>query len=87
MASTLLCDEGRGGGALIPPGWGEGTNSLVVAGEAVDTGFDKNQTAATVSDNVYYVDTDTYNFESLSLRLPDKCLRTATAFLISICYG
>lgn len=28
-----LCDEGRGGGALVPPGRGEGTDGLVVTGE------------------------------------------------------
>lgn len=28
-----LCDEGRGGGAFVPPGRGEGTNGLVVTGE------------------------------------------------------
>lgn len=30
---TCLCDEGRGGGALVPPGRGEGTDGLVVTGE------------------------------------------------------
>jgi hypothetical protein len=38
-----LCDEGRGGGALVPPGRGESTNGLVVTGETVDTGLDENE--------------------------------------------
>ena len=41
-----LCDEGRGGGALVPPGRGEGTDGLVVTREAVDTGLDENEAAA-----------------------------------------
>lgn len=31
-----LCDEGRGSGALVPPGGGKDTDGLVVAGKAVD---------------------------------------------------
>lgn len=38
-----LCDEGRGGGALVPPGGGEDADGLVVAGQTVDAGLDKNQ--------------------------------------------
>jgi hypothetical protein len=38
-----LCDEGGGGGALVPPGRGENTDGLVVAGQTVDAGLDKNQ--------------------------------------------
>jgi hypothetical protein len=30
---VCLCDHGRGGGALVPPGGGEGTDGLVVTGE------------------------------------------------------
>lgn len=41
-----LCDKGGGGGALVPPGRGEGTDGLVVAGETVDTGLDENEAAA-----------------------------------------
>ena len=33
QSDICLCDEGRGGGALVPPGRGEGTDGLVVAGE------------------------------------------------------
>ena len=43
---SCLCDEGGGGGALVPPGRGEGTDGLVVAGETVDTGLDENEAAA-----------------------------------------
>lgn len=80
-----LCDESGGGGALVPPGRGEGTDSLVVAGKTVDTGLDENE-AAIESQSVIYVQqcNQTYNLESLSLRLIDKCLRTATAFLMSM---
>ena len=39
-----LCDHGAGSGALVSPGWWEDTNGLVVAGETVDTGLDKNKT-------------------------------------------
>lgn len=48
-----LCDQGRGGGALVPPGGGEGTDGLVVAGEAVDTGLDENETATSISPAQY----------------------------------
>ena len=40
-----LCDQGRGSGALVPPGGGEDTDGLVVAGETVDTGLDENEAA------------------------------------------
>jgi hypothetical protein len=43
--NARLCDEGGGSGALVPPGRGEGTDGLVVAGEAVDTGLDENEAA------------------------------------------
>ena len=36
-AKARLSDEGAGGGALVPPGWGKGADSLVVARETVDT--------------------------------------------------
>lgn len=38
-----LCDESGGGGALVPPGRGKGTDGLVVTGETVDTGLDENE--------------------------------------------
>jgi hypothetical protein len=38
-----LCDKGAGGGALVPPGRWERTDSLVVAGETVDAGLDENE--------------------------------------------
>jgi hypothetical protein len=38
-----LRDHGGGGGRLISPGWWENTDSLVVAGQAVDAGLDENQ--------------------------------------------
>ena len=38
-----LRDEGAGSGALVSPGWWEGTDGLVVAGETVDTGLDENE--------------------------------------------
>lgn len=41
-----LCDESGSGGALVPPVGGKDTDGLVVAGETVDTGFDKNEAAA-----------------------------------------
>lgn len=41
--TVRLCDEGRGSGALVSPGWWESTNGLVVAGETVDTGLDENE--------------------------------------------
>ena len=40
-----LCDKSRGGGALVPPGRGKGTDGLIVAGETVDTGLDENEAA------------------------------------------
>lgn len=39
-----LRDHGAGSRALVPPGWWENSNSLVVAGEAVNAGLDENQT-------------------------------------------
>lgn len=33
QSDICLCDEGRGGGALVPPGRGKGTHGLVVTGE------------------------------------------------------
>lgn len=38
-----LCDKGGGGGALVAPGGRQNTDSLVVAGQTVDTGLDQNQ--------------------------------------------
>ena len=38
-----LCDEGGGGGGLVPPGRGEDTDGLVVTRQTVDTGLDENQ--------------------------------------------
>lgn len=43
-----LGDEGRGGGRLIFEVWWENTLLSVVAGESVNSGFDKNQTEFTV---------------------------------------
>jgi len=39
-----LCDQGRGSGGLVSPGWWENTDGLVVTRETVDTGLDKNET-------------------------------------------
>lgn len=39
-----LCDHGACSGTLVSPGWWEDTDSLVVAGETVDTGLDENET-------------------------------------------
>ena len=44
-----LGDEGRGGGRLIFEVWWENTLLSVVAGESVNSGFDKNQTEFTVT--------------------------------------
>jgi len=81
-----LCDKGAGGGALVPPGGREDPDSLIVAAQAVDTGLDENEAAKIESANSARVTgcSGTYNLESLSLRLVDKCLRTATAFLINM---
>lgn len=46
--NICLCDKGRGGSALVPPGRGEGTDGLVVTGETVNTGFDENETELAV---------------------------------------
>lgn len=43
-----LCDKGAGGGALVSPGWWQGTNGLVVAGETVDAGLDQNESELAV---------------------------------------
>lgn len=40
---TRLSDEGAGGGGLVSPGRGKGTDGLVVAGETVDAGLDQDQ--------------------------------------------
>jgi hypothetical protein len=45
--NARLCDHGRGSGALVPPGGGQDTDGLVVAGETVDTGLDENEAAET----------------------------------------
>ena len=37
-----LSDQGAGGGGLVLPGWRQGTDLLVVARQAVDTGLDQN---------------------------------------------
>jgi hypothetical protein len=39
-----LCDQGAGSGALVSPSWRKDTDGLVVAGQAVDTGLDENET-------------------------------------------
>jgi hypothetical protein len=44
LFTIRLCDEGAGGRALVSPGWWKSTDGLVVAGETVNTGFDKNET-------------------------------------------
>lgn len=41
--SYRLGDEGGGGSGLVAPGGGQDTDSLVVAGQTVDTGLDQNQ--------------------------------------------
>jgi len=79
-----LCDQGGSGGALVPPGRGKGTDGLVVAGKTVDTGLNENEAATPSQSSHITLHEETYNLESLSLRLPDKCLRTATAFLINM---
>lgn len=38
-----LCDHCAGGGAFVPPGGWKNTNSLVVARQTMDSGFDENQ--------------------------------------------
>lgn len=82
---TRLCDEGGSGGALVPPGGREDTDGLVVAGEAVDTGLNENEAAAQGQYCILrWQKVTTYNFPSRSLRLVERCLRTATAFLMSM---
>lgn len=39
-----LCDDGAGSGALVLPGRGEDTDSLIVTGETVDSRLDENET-------------------------------------------
>jgi len=39
-----LCDHSGGSGALVSPGWWEDTDGLVIPGQAMDAGFDENQT-------------------------------------------
>jgi len=38
-----LCHQCARRRTLIPPGWWQGADRLVVSGEAVDTGFDQNE--------------------------------------------
>lgn len=38
-----LCDQSAGGGGLVLPGRRQGTDSLVVAGQAVNAGLDQNE--------------------------------------------
>jgi hypothetical protein len=38
-----LCNHGAGSGTLVPPGGGQDTDGLVVAGQTVDTGLDQNE--------------------------------------------
>lgn len=42
-SATRLCNQGGSGGSLVAPGWGQNANGLVVTGETVDTGLNKNQ--------------------------------------------
>lgn len=42
-SSAQLSNDGAGCGALIPPRGRQDTNTLVVAGETVDTRLDENQ--------------------------------------------
>lgn len=41
--TTVLCNQGRGGSAFVPPGRWEGADGLVVARETVNTRFGENQ--------------------------------------------
>jgi hypothetical protein len=43
FSSNRLGDDGRGGRGLVPPGGGEDTDGLVVAGKTVDTRLDENE--------------------------------------------
>jgi len=40
---SRLCHQRARCRTLVPPGWWQGTDRLVVSGEAVDTGFDQNE--------------------------------------------
>jgi hypothetical protein len=40
---SRLCDESAGSCALVPPGWWERTDGLVVAGETMNAGLNKNE--------------------------------------------
>ena len=42
-APNPLCDDGAGGGALIPPSGRQDTHGLVVAGQAVDARLDQDE--------------------------------------------
>ncbi len=61
-----LCDKSGGSCALVSPGWGKGTNGLVVAGEAVNTGLDENETAASGQFNPY---TESISYEHTTWNL------------------
>jgi hypothetical protein len=85
QSDICLCDEGRGGGALVPPGRGEGTDGLVVAGELkmISNALDEiavRKLTRWIRDSMRM----RRNLPSLSLRLVWRCLRTATAFLMSM---
>ena len=43
-----LCNEGRGGGGVVFPGWGHDFVEFVVSSKSVDSGFDKNKSKFTV---------------------------------------
>ena len=38
-----LCNQSAGSGALVPPGWGQSTDGLVVSRQAVNSGLDENE--------------------------------------------
>lgn len=39
-----LCNHSTGSSTLVSPGWGEDSNGLIVPGETVNSGLDKNET-------------------------------------------
>ena len=43
MTTTTLCHQRAGSRALVPPGWWQSANALVVSRQTVDAGLDENE--------------------------------------------
>lgn len=82
VLALRLGDEGGSGGGLVLEGRRDLLGLDVVSGQSVDSGLDKNHSAASQHGADGWMSGAAHNLASLSARFRSRCFRTETAFLM-----